>query len=58
MRIEFGQWEWTWHLRLLPSIELSDYRDAGLEVHYNCRSEVTLRWLPYYLSIKFGGTGK
>jgi len=51
VKVQYGQWDWFWHIRLLPSIEVSNFRKAGLENHYEAHYEITFRWLPYWLSI-------
>jgi len=54
MKITCGQWDWHWHLRLLPSIEYINFKRAGLDVHYGHRYELTFRWLPYWVSVEIG----
>lgn len=51
MRIEYGQWEWYWYLRVLPSIEFSNFDKGGLWHHYKYKYEITFRWLPYWFTI-------
>jgi hypothetical protein len=54
MKIEYGKWDWHWHLRLLPSIEFTSHKACGLGEHYGYNYEVCLRWLPYWFCISFG----
>ncbi len=54
MKITYSQWSWDWRLRLLPSIEFSNFKAIGVDRHYGYKYEIVFRWLPYWLSIEIG----
>jgi hypothetical protein len=53
LHISYGQWDWSWHLRLLPSLEVTNFNAQGLAEHYGYRYEICFRWLPWYCSFYF-----
>ena len=53
MKISYGHWHYALRLRLLPSIEFSNFNCAELERHYGYKYEVQFRWLHFWLDIKF-----
>ena len=54
MKTSCGQGVWNWHLNLLPSIEYTNLKEAGLGRRYGHDHEVEFRWLHYWLCLGIG----
>jgi hypothetical protein len=56
MKITRGKFEPYLRMRILPSIEFSNYAPHGLTNVYGNKYDIMFRWLHYYIYIEFGGS--
>jgi len=55
MKIMRGKFQSSFRIRVLPSIEYTNFAKHSLAHIYGCKYEVAFKWLHYYIYFEFGG---